>query len=130
MLSYSVDESGRVLTISYSHHVNRAEVADCLDAVRNRMDQLRPGFVLLSDLTSLESMDPDCAESLGALMELLNDRGIALILRVIPDPAKDIGFNLIAQFHVRRPVRVQTLTNLAEALKILLDESPELAPAA
>jgi len=129
MISYHVDDSGRILSLSYSRHVTPHEVEDLLDASRNRMGHLQSDFVLFSDLSHLESMDPACAEGLGALMELLSERGIGLVLRVIPDPSKDIGLNLISLFHYRKPVRVHTVANVAEALKVLLDEARNSLPA-
>jgi hypothetical protein len=122
MISYHADDSGRILTLSYRRHVTPREMEDCLDALRHRMGHLRPGYVLLSDLTSLDSMDLACAETLGVIMELISERGPSLVLRVIPDPSKDIGLNLISLFHYQKPVRVFTLPNLAEALKVMLDE--------
>jgi hypothetical protein len=129
MISYHADSSGRILTLNYSRHVSPQEMEECVDAVRHRMDHLRPGFILLSDLTNLESMDPDCAVGLGTLMELASERGMAAVIRVIPDPSKDIGINLISQFHFRKPApRVHVLPNLAEALIILLEEAAKSPP--
>ena len=130
MISYGVDESGRFLTISYSGHVGLREFENLVETVRNGIGRLRRDVIFLGDLTHLESMDPACATGLGTIMELLDEHGVALILRVIPDPAKDIGFNLISQFHLRGNVRIHTVPNLAEALKILLDEAPALTGAA
>jgi hypothetical protein len=126
MISHSIDISGRVFTLSYSGHVTPSE----MDAVRSHMDRLRPGFVLLSDLTHLESMDVECAEGLGAVMDVVSERGAALVLRVIPDPSKDIGLNLISRFHYRKPVRAHTVSSMAEALVMLLDEAGTLQPTA
>jgi hypothetical protein len=128
MITYSIDDAGRVFTLSYRSHVTPSEVNDFLDAVRPHLDRLRPGFVLLSDLTGLKSMDPACAEGVGTIMEAVSERGATLVLRVIPDPSKDIGLNLISLFHYRKPLRVQTLSSLAEALVVLLDEAGTLQP--
>jgi len=128
MISYSIDETGRVLALSYSGHVTPRQLEDFRKAFHSRVDQLRRGFVLLGDLTNLESMDPGCAEGIGAFMELLSERDMGTVLRVIPDPSKDIGLNLISLFHYRKPVRAYTLPNLAEALIVLLDEAERLQP--
>ena len=129
MISYSIDESGRVFTLSYGGNVTPSEVDALRDSARQDIERLRPGFVLLSDLTDLRSMDPACAEGLGAVMEVLSERGLSLALRVIPDPSKDIGFNLISLFHYRKSVRALTLSSLAEALVVLLDAAGNLQPA-
>ncbi len=71
-------------------------------------------------------MDPDCAQSVGALMELCSTREMAVAVWVIPDPSKDIGLNLISHFHIWQPVRMHTRPNLAEALRCLMLERPAL----
>jgi hypothetical protein len=126
MISYSIDDSGRVFTLSYSGQVTPSEVDAFRHAARRQQDRLRPGFILLTDLTNLVSMDPACAEGLGTIMELVSERDASLVLRVIPDPSKDIGLNLISLFHYRKPIRALTLSSLAEALVVLLSETASL----
>lgn len=75
---------------------------------------------LLTDLTMLESLDGDCAADIGAMAELLNRHCGSTVIRVIPDPSKDIGFNIISLFHLRPPVKVHTRASLAEAISLLL----------
>jgi hypothetical protein len=73
-------------------------------------------------MTHLETMDTECAQSFGALMELCSSREMGLAIWVIPDPTKDIGMNLISRFHCWQPVRMHTRHNLAEAMKCLVLE--------
>jgi hypothetical protein len=120
MISCSADRSGEILTISYGRHVGPVEMRSALKALRGLVPRLKSGFVLLSDLTNLDSMDPACAAELGEMMDLLSSSELASVVRVIPDPSKDIGFNIISFFHFRRPVKVHTRANLAEAIKCLL----------
>jgi hypothetical protein len=120
MISCSADESGHILSLSYSGHIRPAEVKRALQSVQALAPRLKPGFVLLSDLTNLDSMEPACAADLGAIAEQLSSYGIASVIRVIPDPAKDIGFNIVSIFHFRQPIKVHTRGNLAEAIKCLL----------
>ena len=76
-------------------------------------------FRLLADLSQVEFMDPDCATELGRAMDLIAQHGVGLIVRVIPDPAKDIGLNILAIFHYPHHPRTITCQNLAEALRQL-----------
>jgi hypothetical protein len=87
------------------------------------MDNLQPGFLLLTDLSNLESMDASCAPELGAIMDLCSSKGMSTVVQVIPDPNKDIGFDLIACFHHDPPVKTQTHASLAEAIKSLHTEA-------
>ena len=127
MVSCSADQSGQFLSISCCHQVTAKCVEDCRRRVRDQMKHLRPGFALLCDLTHIESMDNDCAQTLGALIELCSSREMGVAVWVIPDPSKDIGVNLISRFHLWQPVRMHTRTNLAEAVRCLMLERPALA---
>jgi hypothetical protein len=46
---------------------------------------------------------------------------VETVVRVIPDPHKDIGLNIMSLFHYRRRVRIITCETLAEALRSLAD---------
>jgi anti-anti-sigma regulatory factor len=129
MILCSADKEGRVLTITHSQHVGAEDMRRCLETVRDHLiDQLKPDFIVLADLSTLESMDASCAPELGAIMELLSARGVSTVVRVIPDPNKDIGLDLISHFHLHPKVRTQTFESLAEAIKSLLAEPLEAAP--
>ena len=51
----------------------------------------------------------------------LNKKGIEMVVRVIPDPRKDIGLNILSLFHYRRGLRILTYETLDEAMKALAD---------
>ena len=114
--------------MSYSQHIRADEMRRCLGTVRDLMDNLKPGFLLLTDLSNLESMEASCAPELGAIMDLCSAKGILTVVQVIPDPNKDIGFDLISHFHHDPPVKTQTYASLAEAIKSLNPEFSEAAP--
>ena len=123
MILCKADKSGRVLTISYGQRVGVEDVRRCLETVRDLMGQLKPGFLLLTDLSNLESMEVSCALELGVIMDLCSAKGMATVVRVIPDPKKDIGFDLISQFHLNPAIKTQTHESLAEAIISLLIEA-------
>ena len=124
MILCHADKSGRVLTMSYGGHVGAEEMKRSFEEVQILMQGLKPEFLLLTDLSSLTSMDMACAASLGDLMDLCSKNGMATVMRVIPDPSKDIGFDLISLFHHQPPIRTQNYKNLAEAIESLLVQSP------
>jgi hypothetical protein len=41
---------------------------------------------------------------------------------VVPDPHKDIGLNILSQFHYGPQIKLATFESLAEALSALIDE--------
>ena len=127
MVSSHCDQSGQFLTISFCDHVTHECVESSRRNVRDKMQHLRQGFALVCDLTHLETMDAECAQSLGALMELCSAREMGVAVWIIPDPSKDIGVNLISRFHTWQPVRMHTRPNLAEAVRCLMLERPAMA---
>lgn len=119
MFQAAADESGRVLTLSFSQQVRAAEMECCLGTVRDLLEKLQPGFLLLTDLTGLVSMETACARYVGEMMDLCSAKGIGTVLRVVPDPSKDIGFELIAHFHYDPQVETRTYDNMADAINSL-----------
>ena len=116
--------------MSYSQHVGAEDMKRCLGTIRDLMENLQPGFFLLTDLSNLESMEDACAVDLGGIMDLRSAKGMSSVVRVIPDPRKDIGFDLISRFHHDPPVRTQNHESMAEAIQSLLgEESINVEPA-
>ena len=56
---------------------------------------------------------------MGQVMDLFNAKGVAMVVRVIPDPKRDIGLNILSLFHYSRKVRIVTVKSLDEATKLL-----------
>jgi hypothetical protein len=125
MFHAEVDSSQRVLTMSFVHRVDAAEMRSCLEKVRVILADIKPGFRLLTDLTSLESMDAGCSTDLGEMMSLCDAKGISAVLTVVPNPKKDIGFSLMEPFHYGKHVDVMTYESLADAIQSLADSPPE-----
>jgi hypothetical protein len=122
MILTEADKSGLVLTMSFSQHVGVDEMKTCVERVKDLLGDMKPGFCLLTDLSSLESMDEACAPFVGAIMDLCKAKEMKTVARVIPDHLKDIGFALISRFHDAADVQSSTHMNLAEAIKWLSTE--------
>jgi hypothetical protein len=52
-------------------------------------------------------------------MDSCDARGITMVVRIIPDPRKDIGLNIMSLFHYRRGVRFVTCETIEEAQAVL-----------
>jgi hypothetical protein len=103
--------------------VRRSDVERSRDDLNGLVAELRPDFRLLVDLTNLESMNLDCTEAIGEFMELMDRSGVSMVVRVIPDPKKDIGMNILMVFHYHKRPRVlavncRTLKEAAKALAL------------
>jgi anti-anti-sigma regulatory factor len=80
---------------------------------------LQFGFRLLADLTELEAMDMACAPFIEKAMDLCNQKGASMVVRVIPDPRRDIGLQIMSIFHYRGDVQIFTCETLAQADDLL-----------
>jgi hypothetical protein len=119
MVLITSNKPQRLLCMHYVQRVTPTELASGRDELKAMLAELPPNFRLLADLSQVESMDPECMTELGRAMELIGQHGVGLIVRVIPDPSKDIGLNILAIFHYPHHPRTITCQNLAEALQQL-----------
>ena len=119
MFQVEADKAKNLLKISYTHHVGAEDTRRVEEKIPALVADLQPGFRLLTDLSGLETMELACVPYIKRMMDLCNQKGVELVVRVIPDPQKDIGLNILSLFHYRRKVRIVTCEALAEALNIL-----------
>jgi len=122
MYSVESDRSKRLLVISAAGRVTKKEVESVALRVREMMKEVTPGFRVLTDFRWLERMDPAAAVPLAEIMDALAEKGVAAVVRVVPDPHKDIGLNILSQFHYGPQIKLATFESLAEALSALMDK--------
>jgi hypothetical protein len=108
-----------LLYLSYIEHVTVADLRRGHGDVVALLADLPAGSKLLVDLSLLESMDTACVEELGKIMELMDQHGIKKVVRVIPDPAKDIGFKIMEVFHYPHHPRTVNCKTMGEAARML-----------
>ena len=113
------NQATRLLDFGYIQQVRTKDLQRGLEELPALLADLPPGFHLLVDLGRLESMDPACTTQIGKVMDLCDQHGVGLVIRVIPDPAKDIGFNLLSIFHYPHHPRAVTCKTMSEAAKLL-----------
>jgi hypothetical protein len=121
MFKVEADKAKNLLIMTFSGHVGPEELKKEEERVKALLAELQPGLKLLSDLTLLDSMDPGCLSYIGRNMDQLSKRGIAKVVRVIPDPHKDIGLNILSVFHYPRRTRIVTCETIKEAVAALKD---------
>jgi len=108
-----------MIHLTFSGHVIPDEVRQCRAEIETMLQNLSSGFSLLTDLSTLEVMDYACTEGIRSVMDQFRKGGVGHIIRVIPDPKKDIGFNIMSIFHYPHEVDTRTVTSLTEALGVL-----------
>ena len=123
MFTVKFDRAANTLTISYGGVVTQDETGLCADEVRLALATLQSGFRVIVDLTGLQAMDVACSPSIANIMEICNAAGVAEVVRIIPDPTRDIGLQIMSFFHYGNDVYIRTCASAAEAEAMLRDRS-------
>lgn len=115
MVLVTSNRAKQLLCLRYIERVRLGDLECTRQDIEALVSELGPGFGLLTDFSQLEAMDLDCAPELGRLMEFFDHKGVSMIVRVIPDPNKDMGMNILALFHYRNHPQFATCKNLSQA---------------
>ena len=121
MYAVELDRSKRLLVISAQRQVTVEEAKLVAQRVRELLHDVTPGFRVLADFQWLESMDPAAAPYIAMIMDALAEKEVASVTRVMPDPHKDIGLNILSQFHYGPEIQITTFETLADALQSLIE---------
>jgi anti-anti-sigma regulatory factor len=122
MYSVEADRSRRLVVISAAGHVTKEEVSQAAQQVREIVKDTEPGFRLLTDFRWLDSMDSAAAPHIADIMDTVSSKQVSSIVRVVPDAHKDIGLNILSQFHYGPEIPIATFETLADALQSLAAE--------
>jgi anti-anti-sigma regulatory factor len=122
MYSVEIDRSKRLVVISAVQRVTAEEAKLTVQKLRELLRDVSPGFRVLADFRWLESMDSAAARHVAEIMDTLAEKGLASVTRVMPDPRKDIGLNILSQFHYGPEIQIATFETLADALQSLAGE--------
>jgi len=122
MYSVEVDRSKRLLVISALQQVTAQQAKLAAKQVRELLRDVAPGFRVLADFRWLESMDSAAAPHVAGIMDTLAEKGVSSVTRVMPDPHKDIGLNILSQFHYGPGIQIATFETLADALQSLIEQ--------
>jgi anti-anti-sigma regulatory factor len=117
MYAVELDRSKRLLVISAVQKVTAEEANMAAQQIREVLQDVAPGFRVLADFRWLESMDSAAAQHIAEIMDTLAEKNVASVTRVMPDPHKDIGLNILSQFHYGANVKIATFETLADALQ-------------
>jgi hypothetical protein len=117
MYAVELDRSKRLLVITAVQKVTVADANAAAQRVRELLGDVAPGLHVLADFRWLKSMDSGAARHIAEIMDTLAAKKVASVTRVMPDPRKDIGLNILSQFHYGPEVTITTFETLADALQ-------------
>lgn len=115
----TTNKNKHLVYFSYIGKVTMTDLQRGLADVEKLLTEFEPGFRLLADFSRLESMELTCVPEIGRMMELLERYQVGLIVRVLPDEDKDIGFNIISAFHYKKRPQAATFKTMKEAARML-----------
>ena len=121
MFSIEANDAERLIKLSWSGHVDLDEMRRCAGEVGATAAKLPPGFRVLVDMTDLESMDYTGAPYIGSIMDVCVTKQVEHVVRIIPNPHKDIGMNIMSYLRYGSKVRVTVCENRAEAMRLLAE---------
>src|SRR5437763_12890119 len=127
MYALELDRSKRLLVSSAAQRITAEEANRAAQRIRELLQDVAPGVHVLADFRWLESMDSAAARHIAEMMDALAEKNVASVTRVMPDPHKDIGLNILSQFHYGPDVTITTFETLADAVQSIAakaDSSP------
>jgi hypothetical protein len=91
--------------------------------MRNALQDVAPSLRALTGSRWLESMRSSATPYIAEIMDALAEKQVALVIRIIPVRGKDIGLNILSQFHYDRDLSISTVETLVEALEGLIEQN-------
>ena len=122
MYAVELDRSKRLLVITAAQRVTAEEAKMAAQRIRELLQDVAPGFCVLADFRWLESMDSAAAPHIAEIMDALAEKNVASVTRMMPDPHKDIGLNILSQFHYGPEIQIGTFETLADAVQGMAGE--------
>ena len=119
MILVTINKLRQLVVLTYIGEVRAEELVRARPDLISFLAELSPGFRLLTDLSHLHTIEKDCIEQISQAMEACHQRGVGLVVRVIPDPTKDIGMNILSAFHYPHHQRIVTCASMLEAARVL-----------
>ncbi|MFN2622062.1 MAG: hypothetical protein ABR611_04375 [Chthoniobacterales bacterium] len=119
MFFIEADTTRQLLVLSVAGTVTVDEARETVARVREKLQDMTPGFVALADFRWLESMATGAAPFVAEIMDAFAAQKVSAVVRVMPDPHRDIGLNILSPFHYGRDVRLLTFETLADAIQAL-----------
>src|SRR3954449_9107372 len=126
MYAVELDRSKRLLVISASQKVTAEEAKIVAKRIGEVLQDVASGFRVLADFRGLESMDSAAARYIAEIMDALAEKNVASVTRIMPDPHKDIGLNILSQFHYGPDVAITAFETLADAVQSIAGKANSL----
>lgn len=115
MIKTSYDEKRNAVIIEFKGNVDATQAEKSFADLDEVLPKHGKGFTLLTDFSSVETMELAVKSVIEEAMEVFDAMWVNEILRVLPDPAMDIGFNVLSISHYSKHPKVITCRSREEA---------------
>lgn len=116
MYLLEIDHKHNRIHLMMSERFDAPQAESLLVDAQTRAEEMKAGFHVLCDLTTLEEFDPDAKATFRRFMDLMNRSGARKIIRIIPDPLDNFGLTVMSIFHYDDSVHIINCKTLKEAL--------------
>lgn len=115
MIHVSYDREHKTIVIEFEGNIDGAQARQSSLDLERVVPERRTEFRLLADLTAVQTMELEVEDELKKAMGLFNAHGITEVLRVLPDPDMEVGFNIMSRTYYGKAVKVLTFRSREEA---------------
>ncbi len=105
MFFATINKPKRLLYLCYIDHVSAAELERGYEELKALLEEFPSGYRMLTDMVRLESVDLNAVDIIGKSMELLEQKGLEMIVRVVPDSSKRLWLQDQSEFFITRAGR-------------------------
>ena len=109
------DADLRTLRLHFRATVTAQTLQEAADRSAALIAAMKPGFIVVADLSELHEMELDCVPHITRMMDQFRRANVGRVIRIIPDESKDIGFTLLSHTHYRGAVPFETVATRSEA---------------
>lgn len=119
MFMVEIDKTRNLLHFTVAQTFGEEDGRHCLAAVKLCMHDLKKGFVILTDLRELKSMEPSSRPYVQDIMKTCNENKVSKIVRITPARSEDFGLKVMSVFHYDSAIPIIVCTSFEEAWKHL-----------
>jgi hypothetical protein len=125
MYFLEIDQAANRMHITLLGMVDKKQAIGLMRQIQRRCDELQRGFILLTDLSNLEALSDEATRYIRRSMDVINDHGVSLVVRVVSHPSRNFFFSLMSLFHYDRFVPIIICNSLAEATRHMINASKD-----
>jgi hypothetical protein len=125
MVKVRYDRKRNIVIVEFEGNVDAEQAKQFFAHLERVRPKPEKDFKLLTDFSLVDTMEFSVKREIEKAMDLFNAQGVTEIIRVIPDPNMDIGFDLMSTAHYSKQIKVHTVRSRREADAYLGSENTD-----